>query len=178
MTSVSVAGLLQEAPGASLEVRLRDHYLSLGPEIEVAGPLNGFVRLQRTNRGILVRGSIDVPLRRTCARCLDPFVEVERIQIMEEYLPTIDPQHGTPLPSPLEDENVQPIDAHHQIDLAPVLHDEVLLAEPMHALCRVDCRGLCPGCGRHLQSGSCGCEVEELDPRLAPLARLLRPPSG
>ena len=41
------------------EVRLRDRYLSLGPDVELAGPLNGSLRFQRTNRGVLVRGEIE-----------------------------------------------------------------------------------------------------------------------
>jgi len=52
------------------------------------------------------------------------------------------------------------------------------LTEPMHPLCRPDCAGLCPGCGRRMDVGSCACEVVEADPRLAILARLLDPDRG
>lgn len=174
MTLVSVAGLLREAPGTSRRVVLQDHYLSLGPEVEIAGPMDGEFHLQRTNRGLIVRGNATVPVRRTCARCLDPFVELVRLQFLEEYLPTVDPLHGTPLAAPAEDEQAQAIDEHHQVDLAPIIHDEVLLAEPMHPLCRPDCPGLCPGCGRRLDKGTCNCSVGDPDPRLEPLARLLK----
>lgn len=173
MTLVSVAGLLREAPGASRRVVLHDHYLSLGPEIEIAGPLDGEFHLQRTNRGLLVRGAARLPVRRTCARCLDPFVEEVQVQFLEEYLPSVDPIHGTPVPVSADDELVQSIDAHHQVDLALVIRDEIVLAEPMHPLCRADCPGLCPVCGRHLAVGNCDCAVAESDPRLEPLARLL-----
>ena len=67
MTVLNVAGLLREAPGAVREVRLRDRYLSLGPDVELAGPLNGKLSFQRTNRGVLVRGEIEAAVRRTCA---------------------------------------------------------------------------------------------------------------
>ena len=100
MTLLNVAGLLREAPGAAREVRLRDRYLALGADLELAGPLDGTLRLLRTNRGILLRGSIDAALRRTCARCLDPFVEEVRVQVAEEFLPSVDPISGTPLPAP------------------------------------------------------------------------------
>ena len=52
------------------------------------------MRLQRTNRGILLRGSVEAPLRRTCARCLDPYVETVDLQLAEEFLPSVDPQRG------------------------------------------------------------------------------------
>lgn len=173
MTRVNVAGLLREPPGAVREVRLQDRYLTLGPELELAGPLDGALRLQRTNRGVLLRGWVSAPLRRSCARCLDPFVEEVRVSLAEEYLPSVDPATGAALATAPGDEQAQRIDAHHEIDLDPVIHDELALAEPMHPLCRPDCPGLCPVCGRHLDRGSCDCQVEEADPRLAVLAQLL-----
>jgi Predicted metal-binding, possibly nucleic acid-binding protein len=169
----NVAGMLQEAPGATREVALSDRYLSVGPDVELAGPVDGLIRLQRTNRGILLRGSLDAPLRRTCSRCLEPYVETVHLQLAEEYLPTLDPQRGVPLPPPAADEEALAIDAQQQIDLTPVLHDELALTEPMHPLCRPDCPGLCTGCGRRLDAGSCTCATDEPDQRLAVLARLL-----
>src|SRR4026209_2442832 len=68
MTAFNVAGLLHEAPGATRHARLRDHYVTLGPDVELAGPLDADLRLQRTNRGIIVRGEPRAPLRRTGAR--------------------------------------------------------------------------------------------------------------
>jgi DUF177 domain-containing protein len=173
VTILNVAGLLREAPGAAREVALRDRYLSLGADVGLAGPVDGTVRLQRTNRGILLRGTVDAPVRRTCSRCLEPFVETVRLQLAEEFLPTVDPQRGVALPPPAPDEEALAIDAQHQVDLGAVVHDELVLSEPMHPLCRDDCPGLCPGCGRHLDVGSCDCLTDEPDPRLAALARLL-----
>jgi len=49
--------------------------------------------------------------------------------------------------------------------------EQVLLSVPMKPLCRNDCAGLCPVCGRDLNEGACNCRKEELDPRLAPLAQ-------
>ncbi|MGZ6299097.1 MAG: YceD family protein [Candidatus Limnocylindria bacterium] len=173
MIVFNVAGMLQEAPGSTREVALRDRYLAVGADVELAGPVDGRIRLQRTNRGILLRGSMDAPVRRTCSRCLEPFVETVHLQLAEEFLPTVDPLRGVPLAAPAADEEALTIDAQHQIDLTPVLHDELALSEPMHPLCRPDCPGLCPGCGRHMDVGSCDCSFDEPDPRLAALARLL-----
>jgi len=169
----NVAGMLQEAPGATREVALSDRYVTVGPDVELAGPIDGMIRLQRTNRGILLRGSLDAPLRRICSRCLDPYVETVHVALGEEFLPSVDPLRGGPLPEPAPDEEALAIDAKHQIDLTPVLHDELALTEPMHPLCRPDCPGLCPGCGRPMDVGSCDCATDEPDARLAALARLL-----
>jgi uncharacterized protein len=173
MIAVNVAGLLREAPGTTRELRLRDHYANLGPDLELAGPIDGLLRLQRTNRGVLVRGTVTAPLRRTCARCLEPYVEeVVSVALDEEFLPSLDPQSGLPV-APEEGDQTLRIDDHHEIDFALLLHDELSLTEPMHPLCRPDCPGLCAVCGAPLAGGLHVHEADELDPRLAPLARLL-----
>ncbi|MGH2418322.1 MAG: YceD family protein [Candidatus Limnocylindria bacterium] len=173
MTAFNVAGLLREPPGSVRAYRLRDRYISLGSDVELAGPVDGDLRLQRTNRGILVRGGLDAPVRRTCARCLEAFVEPVHVTVSEEYLPSIDPESGRALPEPPPDEPVLLIDPHHEIDLTGVLRDEFALSEPMHPLCRPDCPGLCVECGQRLDHRHAAHETVELDPRLAGLARLL-----
>ncbi len=173
MTAFNVAGLLREPSGAMREHRLRDHYLSLGPDVELAGPLNGMLRFQRTNRGILVGGEVEAPVRRTCARCLEAFVEPARVRISEEYVPSIDPETGASVERDEADDAVQLIDEHNEIDLAPVLREEFALTEPMHPLCRPDCPGLCAECGARLDERHTSHETDEIDPRLAGLARFL-----
>jgi uncharacterized protein len=168
--AVNVAGLLHEAPGATRELSLRDYYVALGPDVELAGPLDGSLRLLRTNRGVLVRGGVSASLRRTCARCLEPFVEDVNVPIDEEYLlpsePVEDADQGTLEDAPLR------IDEHNEIDLGTVVHDELSLTEPMHPLCSPDCPGLCSVCGASLKSGPHDHGEEEIDPRLAALAQL------
>ena len=172
MTAFNVAGLLREAPGASRDYRLNDHYVSLGSEVELAGPLNGAIRLQRTNRGIWVRGRIAAALRRSCARCLEPYVEEVSIGINEEFLPSIDADTGLPLAQEAGADSPR-IDEHHEVELDAVLHDELLLTEPMHPLCRPDCAGLCADCGQPLDSGTHEHGSASGDPRFAVLGHLL-----
>jgi uncharacterized protein len=173
MTAFNVAGLLHEPPGATREIRLRDHYVTLGPDVELAGPIDADLRLQRTNRGILVRGELAATLRRTCSRCIDAFVEEVRIPISEEFLPTVDPLTGAPVLADPDDGETPRIDEHHEIELDTVFHDELSLTEPVFALCRPDCRGLCPTCGERLDRGEHAHGDAEIDPRLAGLAALL-----
>jgi DUF177 domain-containing protein len=173
VTLFNVAGLLREPSGVTRRHVLRDHYQVLGSDVELAGPLNGELKLQRTNRGVLVQGDASAPVRRVCARCLDPFVEDARVTVSEEYVPSVDPETGQPIDVLAGGEGVQPINEHHEIDLAPVLHDEFALTEPMHPLCRPDCPGLCAECGKRLGDEHVPHPVDEIDPRLAGLAALL-----
>lgn len=174
MTSINVAGLLHETPGATRDVRLRDHYVSLGPDVELAGPLDADLRFHRTNRGVLVRGRVRAPLRRTCARCTDPYVEEVSVDVEEEFLPSLDPVTGQPVRLEADaDGDVYRIDDHHEIRLDTVLRDELALTEPMVPLCRPDCPGLCAECGERLDRGNHTHGGPEIDPRLAGLAALL-----
>ena len=179
MIAFNVAGLLHEPPGATREILLRDHYASLGPDVELAGPLDAELHLQRTNRGILVRGELSAPLRRICARCTDPFVEDVAVTISEEFLPSLDPVTGAPIaPDEGDDGTTQRINAHHEIELDAVFHDELVLTEPMFPLDRPDCPGLCSVCGEKLDRGDHSHGGEEIDPRLAALAALLSDRDG
>jgi uncharacterized protein len=51
------------------------------------------------------------------------------------------------------------------IELSPIAEERVQMAVPMKPLCREDCRGICPGCGKDLNLGACGCVPESADPR-------------
>jgi uncharacterized protein len=174
----NVAGLLHEPPGATREIHLRDHYASLGPDVELAGPLDADLHLQRTNRGILARGELRAPLRRICARCTDPFVEEVIVDVAEEFLPSLDPATGAPIVAEEGDDTAQRINEHHEIELDAVFHDELVLTEPMFPLDRPDCPGLCPVCGDKLDRGDHAHGGEEIDPRLAALAALLEDRDG
>ena len=61
----------------------------------------------------------------------------------------------------------------YQLDLADLTMADILLELPYKSLCREDCRGLCPMCGKNLNEGLCGCSHKSVDPRLAVLGQLL-----
>lgn len=56
--------------------------------------------------------------------------------------------------------------------LEDVLREQVLLTLPVRTLCRADCKGLCPRCGRNLNEGACSCEAAPADDRWAALSDL------
>jgi uncharacterized protein len=57
-----------------------------------------------------------------------------------------------------EDSDVHPIDPRAtELDLRPAIREQWILAAPGYALCREDCKGLCPRCGADLNAGPCDC---------------------
>lgn len=59
-----------------------------------------------------------------------------------------------------------------ELDLRPAIREEWLLAAPAYALCREDCKGLCPQCGADLNAGPHACASEAVDPRWDALRKL------
>lgn len=60
-----------------------------------------------------------------------------------------------------------------EADLEEIMNTAFVLNLDSKLLCRPDCRGLCPKCGKNLNEGPCSCK-KELDPRLAVLGQLLK----
>jgi uncharacterized protein len=176
VTRLNVAGLLRDPAGTTRTVELGElEWAPIGdqPPRRVLGTL----RLQRTNRGLVASGLARTLARRTCVRCLDEFDEPVEVALHEEFIPTLDATTGAAVSVNDVDADVARIDAHHEIDLASLLADELTLAEPMHPLCRTDCRGLCPVCGGRLDDpGHEDHEGVDVDPRLAALAEWKPPP--
>ena len=59
------------------------------------------------------------------------------------------------------------------LDIDDLLVTQLEMEFPSRFLCKEDCRGLCQKCGKDLNEGDCGCSHKEIDPRFAPLQKLL-----
>jgi uncharacterized protein len=51
------------------------------------------------------------------------------------------------------------------VELEDILREQMLLAVPIKLVCSDACKGLCPQCGKNLNSGDCHCEPVAEDPR-------------
>jgi uncharacterized protein len=168
---INVSQQLKAAIGYVREYEIDDVADILGDGLKAE--IKGRVKLTRTNRGILVQGTFTTRLPLECSRCLKTFESPLNIKVEEEFFPVIDVNNGTPLEIP-DDPASFMIDEHHILDLREVIRQNALLAIPMKPLCREDCAGLCPQCGKDLNEGSCDCNKEVIDPRWAKLAELSR----
>lgn len=59
------------------------------------------------------------------------------------------------------------------VDLDELVTSDIILELPHKYLCKEDCQGLCKICGKNLNTGDCGCDRTETDPRLDVLKQLL-----
>ena len=137
---------------------------ALFPDIVFEAPVSavGYVR----NRAgyMFIHADASLIYKTACARCADP-VEGKMNFSFEK-----DIANGG-----VDEESDDYIFVKNQkIDLSEPLEEELLLVLPAKTLCREDCRGLCPKCGKNLNLGDCDCEKSQGDPRLAILKTLLK----
>jgi uncharacterized protein len=135
-----------------------------------SGPIQVRLDLSRTGKILLVKSRVEAPLRCTCARCLDPFA----LNLSSEFKMSLRPRPDPRL-APSEEIELSREDLEtdfydgEEVDLSPMIQDQVLLTLPPKVICREDCRGLCQRCGKNLNRETCQCGGAEVDPRLAAL---------
>ncbi len=166
---MNVSQLLRDPIGSTREFQI-------DKEIDLAGDgknhkIQGDCTLLRTQRSILVKCALDTEVELTCSRCLSKFRQHLEIRFEEEFFPTLDVVSGTPMSSP-EDSSAFTINAQHTLDLTEAVRQYIVMAIPMKALCKEDCSGLCPTCGKNLNEGKCDCPKDDTDPRWSKLAKL------
>ncbi len=61
----------------------------------------------------------------------------------------------------------------NSISLGEIVYGALVLHLPAKMLCREDCKGVCPVCGRNRNTDECSCEAETTDPRFDVLNQLL-----
>jgi len=143
-------------------------------EFRQIGPLHsdGHAELLVEHRGhgqdvedIRLVGKVEAHLEFSCARCLDPVEHDVKRNFDLIYRPQgVDRRADEVAISEAETEI-----GYYQGEgllLEDALREQVLLATPVRALCREDCKGLCPHCGRNLNlEQPCHCEQHVSDPR-------------
>jgi uncharacterized protein len=162
---------------ADLPREFLDSVLRADPptEFHAAGASHLVGRTTKIGRQVLVQASFLIPLTSPCKRCLEAVNLSENVELTRTFVPDEQKkparQHegeGSEAsfePELVDEETYQG----KQLDLAPAIREQILLSLPVAPLCREDCKGLCPRCGKDLNDGECGCDRTVLDPRWAAL---------
>ncbi len=138
----------------------------------VASPVHLAFDVHKDGQQFHLVGRVQSVLDLACGRCLEDFGFPIDASFDVLYLPHA--QNTGEGEMEVEDDDLTT--AYYrddQIDLAQLVREQFYLAIPMKPLCREDCRGLCPECGTNLNTGSCNCVREWVDPRLEGLKSLL-----
>lgn len=120
----------------------------------------------RTGRDIVLDGRLSGKLSARCGRCLEDFV----FDLEKRFASVLTPRPNA-LNRRAEELNRDDLDLSYysteEIDMSPLIAEQVLLALPTRPLCRESCRGLCGACGANLNFETCSCSAAGDDPRLA-----------
>ena len=139
-------------------------------EYLVKAPLQVSLSYYRAGSEIFISGTVDAATTAACSRCAEEFDLPSRRRFRYVLAPKV-----------MSDENDFALRAEDlefsfyqgdEIDLTPLIREQVLLELAERPLCREECRGLCPQCGENLNEGDCGCIISGPDPRLAVLRSL------
>ena len=139
-------------------------------EYHVEGPIGVEVSYYRSGMDLFFEGDLNWMTTATCARCVDEFNVTGRRHFRLVLAPKAVGDEGQ---ADLREEDLDfSVYGGEDVDLSPLVHEQVLLALPTRPLCRDDCAGLCSVCGGNRNEGACDCRVEVPDERLAVLRSL------
>jgi len=134
-----------------------------GREYELRpSPASATLAVTKASSGTVLELELEVSLHGPCVRCLADATLPLALEL-REYQAT-DPGGGDELRSDYVADDV--------LDLSAWARDALALALPDKILCRPDCAGLCPVCGRDLNAEPHEHAEDEPDPRWAALRQL------
>lgn len=155
-----------DCPGQSLpfsvSVDLSD--LRYGVSYPVSEPVLARGTVRNTAGVLMMEGEVSTTIHGICDRCASSFDREVRFPIEVVLVTELANEEN-------EDEWVFPLEG-DSADLDDIVRTVFVLNLDSKLLCKEDCKGLCPKCGKNLNEGPCNCQ-KELDPRFAALKQLL-----
>ena len=145
-----------------------------GEHLEAATPLRatGVAELlSHTDGEIRIQGRYTVEMKAECDRCLGE----ARFPLNAGFDLFYRPARAMGSEDEVEiDEGQAEIGFYEgdRLELEEILQEQVLLALPMQRVCREDCPGICPVCGKNRNESRCDCKIEKADDRWGALRDL------
>lgn len=159
---------------------LRPGAIDLGAELQQLTPLHASGRAQLVEehhgkhekiQDIRLKGELTAKFEMACARCLEPMVQDVARDFDLLYRPLGADAGREELSITAAEAEVSYYEGEGLL-LEDALREQVLLALPLKAICREDCKGLCPHCGTNLNDTECSCAEPVEDPRWSALKEI------
>jgi uncharacterized protein len=169
-----------EAHAVEFDEHIAPGVIDFGPDIRQSTDINsaGRAQLVREQHGkreliedIRVVGGFSTKVEVACARCLEPVAR----DVAKKFDLLYRPQGSD---AGREELSVTAVEAEigyyrgEGLLLEDVLREQILLALPLRAVCKEECKGLCPHCGQNLNLQQCNCAEPLEDPRWAALKEI------
>lgn len=159
------------------EEKLAPSAIDLGEDIRLRGPLKSTGRAdlvaehhgkRQPIKDIRLQGGFSTSVEMPCARCLEPIVHDLAGSFDLMYRPQGTDAGKYELSVTAADAEIGYYQGEGLL-LEDALREQVVLALPLKAICREDCKGLCTHCGKNLNVELCSCAEPLQDPRWSAL---------
>lgn len=137
----------------------------MGEEFKFAAPLRMSGKIRNNSKNLELDAVVSGKMEVHCARCASVFETDISFSVSEVFVRE-DEEFS-------RDEDVV-VYSGHEIDLTDIVINNFLMNVSGRYLCSEDCKGLCPKCGCNLNERDCGCDRDEIDPRWAALADIIK----
>jgi uncharacterized metal-binding protein YceD (DUF177 family) len=130
--------------------------------VPVLGTIDVRAVVDKIQLQLLVRADVEADMQLTCARCLEPFEGPVAGRFEALFVPLRMDHVADSLAHRIERESERiEYYAAGLVELGDLAVEALELAVPIKPLCRGNCKGLCPSCGRNWNEGPCGCRGGE-----------------
>ncbi len=138
-------------------------------EIRFEKPMVVDLRLTKLEPDYYLKGRIDFEANEPCGRC----AEASSLPMKHSFEIGLSHVQSGKKREAKAEEDSEEVDLiffeGNELDLGPILEEQIFLSLPLQALCNPDCKGICQHCGKNLNSATCGCQK---DFNLSPFAVL------
>jgi len=124
---INVRDILAESVGYKRAYKITGEHPILDG-VRLTREVEGEITISRLDSSLRVRGQIETEIELECHRCLRTFSRPTRVSLAQEYA---DKPGSEQMPI-----------TNGEIDLAPLIEQEVLLSIPLQVLDRPDCPGI------------------------------------
>lgn len=107
-----------------------------------------------------VTGGTKLVIEGSCDRCLEPVAIPMELSFERVIKPLTEGMDGD------EADELSFMEG-YQLNVEDFVKTEIIVNWPMKILCKDDCKGVCPVCGKNLNVVTCGCDTFVPDPRMA-----------
>lgn len=136
--------------------------LDLGKGVRTEEGISVNVKVTKYENIISVAGRIGGTLIMECSRCLKEFPYSINPSFHINYTP-VEEFNKEEHELKKEDLDIN-FYSGESIEITDLVVEQILLATSIKPLCKQDCLGLCPRCGKDLNTGRCTCEVARETP--------------
>jgi uncharacterized protein len=162
---------LESGKGDFAHVYQPDDLNPIDERIRLIEPATVSGTVRKSRHDVFVDGHLDTRAQVECDRCLQQVELPVSADFSLEYIPGSE-YESSEVAELGEAELAVAVFDGETIDVDEIVKEQILLAVPTRVLCREDCKGICPECGKDRNTGECTCVTDNIDPRWAALKNL------